>query len=135
MKSQECRRCHEVKPLKDFYKRSDAKKVQAYSWCKVCQRKLTAAYAQARYATTWSQRLEKQYGVTAEQYHAMVKAQGGVCNICKRPPGKKRLAVDHCHRSKKVRALLCRHCNLLIGLAEDKPETLDAAAAYLRGHQ
>lgn len=77
------------------------------------------------------------YGVTAEQVREMHAAQGGCCAICKDPApitGAKRTAlaaVDHCHTTMKVRGLLCRNCNLMIGNAKDMPQVLRAAANYL----
>lgn len=39
--------------------------------------------------------------------------QGYKCAICERPESsfKKRLSVDHNHRTKRVRGLLCFYCN------------------------
>jgi len=61
----------------------------------------------------------------------MVARQGGKCLICKRKP-KKFLFVDHCHARKKIRGLLCGHCNSMLGFARDNPNTLEAGARYLR---
>lgn len=56
--------------------------------------------------------LLRKYGITTEQYEAMLVKQGGVCAICARPPQTRRLAVDHDHGpSKRVRGLVCQHCN------------------------
>lgn len=47
----------------------------------------------------------------------MVEAQGGVCAICKQPPREgQSLAVDHCHDSGRVRAVLCQGCNRWLGI-------------------
>lgn len=84
--------------------------------------------------------LKSRYGITLDQYNAMAEAQHGLCAICGRPEtrrhlGKlKRLATDHCHNSKKVRALLCHQCNTGIGSFADDPALLRAAAAYLESH-
>lgn len=53
-----------------------------------------------------------------EQYDLLLAAQGGGCAICGRLPKKIRLAVDHCHVSGRVRALLCAACNRSIGYYE-----------------
>ena len=42
-----------------------------------------------------------------------------------------RLVVDHCHRSRQVRGLLCNRCNTMIGQARERPEVLRAGADYL----
>jgi hypothetical protein len=78
--------------------------------------------------------LRRAYGITQAEYDALHAAQGGVCAICGNGhvgPGKK-LHVDHCHDSKRVRGLLCSLCNTAIGLLGDNPERADALAAYLR---
>jgi hypothetical protein len=78
--------------------------------------------------------LRRDYGLTIEQYNQMFSAQGGVCAICKKPDPKRRLAVDHCHDTGRVRELLCIKCNSAIGKLYDDPKMLDRAAAYLRKH-
>jgi recombination endonuclease VII len=61
----------------------------------------------------------RKYGLTVAEYDAMVEAQQGVCFVCSQPqPKGKRLYVDHCHTSGKVRGLLCRMCNLRLGWFE-----------------
>jgi len=83
--------------------------------------------------------LRRQFGLTVAQYDAMVTAQDGLCAICRRPETRldhrtkrvRRLAVDHCHTSKRVRGLLCCACNTAIGLLKDSPRLLTAARQYL----
>src|SRR5690348_4757006 len=50
-------------------------------------------------------------GVTDEQYTAMLERQEGGCAICGSPPKTRRLHVDHDHRTRRVRGLLCHRCN------------------------
>jgi len=74
------------------------------------------------------------YGLTRDQYEAMLDAQGGVCALCKRPARKIGgfiLDVDHDHVTGKVRSLLCRLCNIGIGHFHEDPTLLRAAAEYL----
>src|SRR5262245_37438199 len=77
-----------------------------------------------------NRRLKVMYGLTIEDYDALLARQGGACAICRKPP-EQRLCVDHCHTTKKVRRLLCRRCNLGIGYFGDDPRLLRRAAAYL----
>ena len=91
----------------------------------------------------WSLQLERTYGITAEQWDALFEAQGGLCAICRRPPGVdkrlQRLVVDHDHAccpgkrscGKCVRGLLCSWCNRMLGMALDEPDRLRAAIKYL----
>lgn len=79
--------------------------------------------------------LERKYGVDAARYDAMLAAQGGRCAICRSDtPGGRFTCfhVDHCHKTGKVRGLLCNACNHVLGCARDQVEVLQAAAAYLR---
>ena len=70
------------------------------------------------------------YGMTMEDYKLLFAKQKGRCAICKKKP-KRTLHVDHCHRSKRVRRLLCGKCNRGIGFFDDDPRLLRSAAAYL----
>jgi hypothetical protein len=86
--------------------------------------------------------LRRTFGLSAGQYEAMAEAQGHVCAICQRPERSpnlqtglpRRLAVDHCHNSRRVRALLCTYCNTGLGSFEDDPDRLRAAIEYLERH-
>lgn len=76
--------------------------------------------------------LLKSYGVTPEEYERRFSEQNGLCAICKLNLPK--LAIDHDHRTGKVRGLLCRKCNAGIGMLGDSFERLLKAASYLRKH-
>lgn len=86
---------------------------------------------------TWH--YKNRYGITEEQYQAMLVAQNFVCAICKEPETAKehrtdnvrKLAVDHCHTTKRVRGLLCKKCNHGIGLFSDNTMKLFNAIIYL----
>ena len=70
------------------------------------------------------------YGITPDDYKAMLDDQNGVCWICKKFDNKA-LSVDHDHETAKVRGLLCRKCNRALGLFEDDAERLKNAVLYL----
>jgi hypothetical protein len=72
------------------------------------------------------------YGITEADYISMVSVIPG-CAICgKSPMGKRKLSVDHDHKTGRVRGLLCSKCNFAVGLLEDNPERAEALAGYLR---
>ena len=81
--------------------------------------------------------LKKNYGVTLDWYKEQYDKQDGACAICKQPEtsvirGKVlSLAVDHCHDTGKVRALLCSACNTGIGSLKHDRDLLQKAIAYL----
>ena len=64
---------------------------------------------------------------------ALLRSQDGRCAICRIPEeeSKRPLVIDHCHKSGKIRALLCNSCNVGLGMFKDDPEFLRAAAEYL----
>lgn len=72
------------------------------------------------------------YGLTPEAYTEMLERQEGVCAVCRKPPGRRRLNVDHNHATGAVRGLLCPSCNRGIGLLGDDLDRLMDAVAYLR---
>ena len=72
----------------------------------------------------------KRYGITLAEYDALLEKQGGVCAIC-RKHSKRRLCVDHCHRTGMIRGLLCDSCNLGLGSLKEDQASLVAALAYL----
>jgi hypothetical protein len=78
--------------------------------------------------------LQNLYNIGLEEYNTLFTEQGGCCAICgihqseiKRP-----LYVDHCHKTDKVRGLLCHKCNFAIGLFNDSVENLNKAIIYLK---
>lgn len=72
------------------------------------------------------------YGITEDDYLKMFEAQKGVCKICKKPSPRIRLHIDHCHKKKNVRALLCENCNRGLGMFKDDPTILRLAIQYLK---
>jgi hypothetical protein len=81
--------------------------------------------------------LKSKYGLSQEQYDAMLVTQGGQCALCRAdaPGGKGSWHVDHCHTTGRVRGLLCHHCNLGLGNFRDNPVVLAAAIEYLKEPQ
>jgi hypothetical protein len=78
--------------------------------------------------------LKRLYGLTIEQYDAMLVLQDGRCAICNRRPlmAQPDLAVDHDHVTGKVRGLLCGRCNHdLLGIFGDDPGFYMRAEEYL----
>ena len=74
----------------------------------------------------------KQYGMTVERYREMTAEQGGVCAVCQQPSSRKRLTIDHCHKTGKVRGLLCGNCNAGLGMFRDDQHIVGRAQEYLR---
>lgn len=82
--------------------------------------------------------LKCRYGLTTEEWQTMHLKQNHCCAICLNhmdDTQDKTLHVDHCHKTKKVRGLLCSVCNKGIGLFKDNYEYLEKAIAYLKSHE
>lgn len=71
----------------------------------------------------------QRYNLSVPARRKMEETQQGACLICGTKP--ERLVVDHCHKTGRVRGLLCNSCNLGIGFLRDNPATALAAASYL----
>ncbi len=75
----------------------------------------------------------KAYGLTPESFEAKLVSQNYRCPICG-PESEittTNLVVDHCHKSGKVRDLLCSKHNSGLGLFSEDAETLLRAAEYI----
>lgn len=133
-----CSGCQETLPTSDFH-RNRAGTAGLSALCKTCMNAYRREHLRKKYAESAEYRDRcrfiyklKKYGVTREQYGAMLLAQGGVCAICREvPTGKKGFMVDHDHTTGAVRGLLCSPCNSGIGGLRDKPALLRAAIEYL----
>ena len=77
-------------------------------------------------------RLRRAYGLSEEQVESLRVKQNGRCAICQRES--RRLFIDHCHTTQKVRGLLCQTCNTFLGWYEKKAEIIEAFQRYLTLH-
>ena len=74
------------------------------------------------------------YGITPQQYIEMYTKQDGKCAICRQEPTTERgLHIDHCHKTKVVRGLLCHGCNTGIGAMREDASIMQRAIKYLGG--
>lgn len=79
-----------------------------------------------------NQLLQKNFGITLEKYREMLSLQNGLCAICFGTEELRMLAVDHCHKTGKIRGLLCRYCNQALGIMKDDVERMLRAVEYLK---
>lgn len=91
--------------------------------CKKCSREIgrKKVYKQ-RYGISWEEKLE------------MIKEQNGICLICSSlllEEGNT-TCIDHCHKTNKIRGIICGHCNSLLGYAKDDVTILQSAINYLK---
>lgn len=77
--------------------------------------------------------IKYRYKITLEERNKIFNIQNGCCAICNKHQSlfERDLDIDHSHKTGKVRGLLCRHHNLLIGNAQENVEILKRAIDYL----
>lgn len=110
-----CNKCGVTKPATAFHRKGPDRRMGLCAECRSASRP-----ASQRPPLTAEQRrankLREYYSITVEQYEQLLAAQNGRCAACGNgPKGERPLAVDHCHASGRVRALLCDGCNIKIG--------------------
>ena len=126
---------------KDIEKRRAAKRVQAQRY-----REKNPEKARAACRGWYNRNLDKareyerrracaKYGITVEKFDELLVEQNNSCAICEKPfgdfyEGYAGPKIDHCHKTQKVRGLLCNRCNRAIGLFEDSAEFLARASEY-----
>jgi hypothetical protein len=131
-----CTKCGIEKPQSEFYK-DKSRPSGKRSSCKNCDKLKSHLWRKADPHKTrecWrASKLKKKYNITNQQYEDMKIEQNDCCAICNVVLGFGHLsAIDHCHKTGKVRGLLCRNCNLLLGNAKDNIDILKSAQIYLK---
>lgn len=133
MSSKICIKCKVEKPTQDFRKHSNGN-----NKCRDCinayERQIRLNNYEHCKNLSRIRHLKNEYGITLEEFNKMNEEQNGLCAICKKPENPSlcdSLSVDHNHTTGKIRALLCRKCNSLLGLANDNALHLRLAADYL----
>ena len=83
----------------------------------------------------WSKKIKRKFGITPEEYNALLEQQNFRCAICKRPEpngrSNKKWHIDHCHETGIIRGLLCHSCNTSLGHFKDSVCLLEKAIDYL----
>jgi len=140
-----CLLCGEVKLRSEFGFSSGVHGPLTRSYCRPCASVKSMAWRDRNADKARNAHLQRNYGITLDQYQEMLRQQNGLCAICGRLPGETRpdqgraqgrpvrplLAVDHDHATGKVRGLLCLPCNRGIGFLEDSIEIVRSALKYL----
>ena len=136
--SSDCRQCH-IKKCTKRNKENPKYQENQRKWREaniISRKEYDKRWYQENKEKSYEYTLKKKYGITYAEYEKMLTEQKGLCAICGKtePTENRRLAVDHCHRTGKVRSLLCGKCNKAIGLLDDDPELMKKAIEYMRKH-
>lgn len=129
-----CSTCKLKKPAEDFYK-DKSKKTGLNPRCKKCMDISTIHYRnnhRLEYQKYTHKKGIERKGITLEEYDRLFENQKGVCKICgKINKDGRRLEIDHCHKTGKIRGLLCKRCNSAMGYFNDDIQLLKLTVRYL----
>lgn len=135
MIEKECTSCKETKSVEDYHKAASRKDGRT-SFCKECNNQRNKEWREKnkdkRRITQRNYQLKMLYDIDLEDYQNILDRQENLCACC---GTKGKLVVDHCHRTGKVRGLLCWTCNTGLGKLGDTEEGLERALRYLRSHK
>ena len=119
----QCHKCYENKNISEFYY---SKHVKRHShFCKTCHK---------------NNYLQRKYNITLQELEQLIVKQKEQCAICNKNLEKSgntqnSLNVDHCHKTGKVRGLLCKFCNQGLGHAQNDIFILQKIIQYLKTHE
>jgi len=116
---------------KDYRKHRVRRDADALAWKRANPERVRASVSRS---------IIRSYGITIEQYDALLESQRGLCAICEKPETAKnprtgtpcRLSIDHDAVTGEVCGLCCRRCNAAIGHLQHDPDRIEAAARYVR---
>jgi hypothetical protein len=122
--------------------------------CEICDNVFTSTHIDAMYCSVlcrnkarytkhkakYREKVIRVYGITGIIYEQMLEQQEFVCAICKQEEKAINpntgypfpLSIDHNHKTNKVRGLLCKHCNLVLGQIEKNPNIVESCLKYLK---
>jgi hypothetical protein len=118
------------------YKKKESYKINSKAWRVLNKDKLNHKFRE-KYKKNPSinkNNVKKsKYKITIETFNQMLLNQEYRCKICNEHESNlnKILNIDHCHKTGKIRGLLCHKCNVLLGFARDNKDILLSAAKYI----
>lgn len=141
----QCRDCHEQKEEVLFVKNksfssgydtlcSSCNKKRVSKWRKEFpEKRAKQSQREGKKDYSKNKHLKYHYGISLDEYNKMFHQQEGKCYLCGKHQSevKRALSVDHCHKTGKIRKLLCQPCNTLLGMSGDDPIVLQKAIDYL----
>lgn len=140
MGSKICRKCHQMKPLTEYsHKLPSGRQPGLQPRCKLCAAEDTKLWKLKNKETARERYLQREYGMSENEYLARLLAQNNQCLLCHKnfsngEYGADSPVVDHCHTQGHVRGILCNECNRGLGYFKDNTATLHNAIAYLENN-
>lgn len=128
-----CSKCKTERPLTEFHKdkyRPDGIRIQCISCTRAYGKKYREKYPHDAEFRTHQAAIKRvsSYGLS----YVEARNLKNVCEICgKTDLSGRDLHVDHCHKTKVYRGILCRKCNAGIGFLQDDVTLIISAMSYL----
>lgn len=133
-----CVSCNEDKDTAYFRRVKYSQNKRGYTGsCITCLGKYHKEYVKnnqekiKEYNSNYDSRFRSNSIISELDYLTIKARQNGKCAICGIIP-LRRLSVDHCHKTGKIRGLLCHYCNTALGMFKDDTEIIEKALVYLR---
>ncbi len=129
-----CKKCFSIRSLNYRQRKKLEREVLTNILCTTCNKiKPKEDFSTNLLRCFKNNSLKKHFNITINDYNYLLLKQNNRCAICNRHENEfsKKLAVDHCHKTNKIRKLLCMNCNTLIGQSKDDIEILKKAINYL----
>jgi Recombination endonuclease VII len=127
----QCRKCLTSKSL-DNFGFSKSRKDGHQDWCKPCRKEYHSINVKRHREICWKNDIRNKYNLTVDEYDEILKRQDYKCAICGNTSPNRKLAIDHNHKTKEIRGLLCGNCNRGIGHLKDSVDILQKAVKYLQ---
>jgi len=132
--SKTCSTCKKLTPASDFYK-CKTNKDGLYHECKNCKKLYDKNRNLKNPNIRKNLNLQNRYGISIKDKQKMIENQKGKCAICNCIlDNGKHTCIDHCHKTGKIRKILCKSCNVLIGHSKENINVLKNAIQYLKIH-
>lgn len=146
-----CVKCKEIKDL-SHYGKDSTNKSGLRSRCKLCRSKDSKEWNKTNpdrlsiNSKKWylknpekarNMALKRKYGITLDQFNQLSIQQEDKCPICNKHKDilDQSMSVDHCHKTGKVRALLCNPCNAAVGFIQENVENAQRLVQYIKLHK
>lgn len=134
-----CKTCSELKPETEFKVKQKVKlksgRVAEYRNCHCisCWNKKASVYKN-KAPHSWIRSRYLVDDVTAKYWWERSQTS---CEICSKPweDGQEKLCIDHDHSTGKIRGVLCKHCNHVLGHSREDSKILYNSIAYLDSHR
>lgn len=137
-----CGECKKFKKWEEFYPIRSKEGKYAYR-CIQCTKDLMKTKYKRTSERSRAIHLKRTYDLTEEEYGVLYQEQNGVCAICGQPEtnvnsktGKVRnLAIDHSHKTGRIRGLLCRKCNTALGNLDEDIDKIQRLIDYIKDYE